>query len=506
MLASALFSLGLALSGSAEIRGVEKNTAFPIQQAMADKPLYPNPDVPPFAITQKTPLYYILVSIVADTLGIVPGKQAAQVYTVGRLLSWLISLIIAMLVFKTSRWYGANYTISIAAAATVLAIPIPWYSLIRPDALTALWGTATVALYGVYLLRQQQSYAQAMLLLCGAMGFLAFLSKQNGMIFIVPVGLFALLRWKIREIVFIFIGVVSAILATSLMFYSYYSLIPSDSSFFYRHVVGGVHNGINIIFAFRTLYAIYITKFLPLVALPAGAIIYLVVQVWQRGLRNVDTVSLFLALATVIITSAYMLAGLKVGSAIHYANEPMIIAILFLVRFAVTLPLSNALVQHSWLKIIGATYWVLFLVSVLVTTGVQYRDSVLTDADTQYQTEAIQFLSEELQEHPDSFFYTSSNYRLMSPIRNVLFEHSLFPQQLISNASHSRGLVDYSAVEELINSGRLRYLVVQKGQPLPDHIYGTIIDSTDFRLVKQTSRVDIYLNVASIQDISTPHN
>jgi hypothetical protein len=493
------FTLGLALSGSAEIRGVEQYTVYPIEQVMAGNPLYPNPAVPPFPITQKTPLYYLAVAQVANLFGIVPGEQVAQVYVVGRLLSWTVTLLLAAVVFKTARLYGVGQTVCIALATTAIIIPIPWYTLIRPDALVGFFGVSTIALYGVYLLKPQYP---ALLVACGVLGFLAFLSKQNGVIFLVTVALFALLRLKLRELIFVGAGAIGALGGTSLLFYPYYSLIPSETNFFYHHIIGGVDNGTSLSLAYEKLYAVYLDQFLPLVALPVGAILYLGIQAKEKGLRTLEPVSLFLALATVVITVAYMVAGLKVGSAINYANEPMIIALLFLARLLTTTPLPPPLLHHAWIKIPATTYWLFFLAWTLAVFWGQYGRHLSASAQTQAQAETITFLRQEFQNHPDTFFYTPAHH-LMRPLCVSLFEQSLFPHQLISDPVFERGIINYApAVQELLKTGRLRYIVVPTDEPLPESLYGAALDRSEFRLVREFPPYDIYVHEPGPQ----PHN
>jgi hypothetical protein len=489
LIASALYTLGLALSGSPNIRGVEQNVVFTVQQVMIDAPLYPNPNAPPFAITQYSPLYYIVVAEVANLFGIIPGDQVAQVYVVGRLLSWSMALLITMLVFLVARLYGARNILSIAVAATTLTITIPWYSLIRPDAMMALWGVATVALYSGFLLNPNHRYATLMLVVCGCVGFLAFLSKQNGAIFLVPVGIFALLRLQIREMIFLGVGVISSALLTSLVFNSYYSLIPSDTNFIYQHIIDGVDNGISLRSAYLKLYSIYITQFLPFIAFPLAAIIYLALNLWSKEWRQLDTTVLFFALATGIITVAYMISGLKIGSAIHYANEPMIIAMLFLVRFITVNPLPRSAVEHTLVKIAAATFWICFLGAALITSFALYMDEIPVNAHEQYEIDTIVFLESAVKEQPDIYIYSSSRR-----VNNVLFDQIIIPHPDIARLNHFRGLVNYSLIGELLETGKLAYIVVETGEPLPEYIYANPVDNSAFRLVKQGDDLDVYFN------------
>jgi hypothetical protein len=190
-----------------------------------------------------------------------------------------------------------------------------------------------------------------------------------------------------------------------------------------------------------------------------------------------------------------MISGLKIGSAIHYANEPMIIAMLFLVRFITVNPLPRSAVEHTLVKIAAATFWICFLGAALITSFELYMDEIPVNAHEQYEIDTIVFLESAVQDQPDTYIYSLAR---RVNINNVLFDQILFPHPEISRLNHARGLVNYSLIEELLETGQLAYIVVRTGEPLPTNIYGSPVDSSTFVLVKQGDLIDVYLNERAI--------
>lgn len=377
------------------------------------------------------------------------------------------------------------------AVVFAAVLPIPWYALVRPDAMTALWGIAAVALYSIYLLQSSRKHGPLLLLMCSSLGVLAFLTKQNGAIFLISVGLFAVVRLKFHELLYMSAGAILTLLLTSLMFHSYYSLLPAEDNYIYRHIIDGVNNGIDVQIAYNKLYTLYFGRYLPLFVLPLSVVVYLIWLAQQSNIRHVDQASLFLSLAFIIVTIANLFAGLKVGSAIHYMNEPMLIALLLLVRFVTIKPFPLALTEHMYIRLVVTIALTCFLAALLVDYGYTYRRNLaFLEPRTEYDTQINDFLQDELRANPDALIF--SYHR---SVNNVFFEHVLFPQTEVSRMNYSRNLVDYSGAQSLIDTGRLRYIVVPANRRPAEKLFGIPFD--ELKRVKRTGLLDVYLNLGA---------
>lgn len=490
---SLILKLGLITSSDPYIRGVEPNVLFSIQEIMAGDTLYPDPEEPPFPITQYTPLYYILVALISNLFNIVPGEQFQSVYLVGRTLSVGASLGISFAVFLSCRRYGADFLISVVGAIVTFVIPIPWFSLVRPDALTAVLGILTVILYARYLLEKNSVPQKHYLILAGVLGFLSFLSKQNGAIFLVAVFLYPALRFRLKEIGYLVLGVMLALIISSLVFLPIYSVFPSEKNYLYTHIIGGLDNGIDLPGAYSNLYSLYLSWYFPLVALPLGGIILLVKSIRIEGCKKTDEATIFLALSFIVVTTANLIAGIKMGSSVNYMNESMVIAVLFLARLFATRDTYRVLDNHSDVRVMFYSFVLFFILVLLGHQTLTYRNSLLRsrliDRRVPFaRIEIANFFENELSAHPDALIYCEEIFL----IKNMFFEHTIFPQEGLAEVSYSREIMTYAKLSDLIEDGTLRYLVTRKFYDLPADLFGNELDG--FELYGTTTNLDIYIN------------
>jgi hypothetical protein len=489
---SLFMKIGLVTSNSISIRGVEENTLFSIQEIMVGDPLYPNPERPPFAVTQYTPFYYLLVAKLSHLFGVIPGEQHLRIYLIGRTLSFALSLGISFLVFITSRKFGASKLISGIGAVTAFIVPIPWYSLLRPDALMAFCGIAAIVLY-INALEQTESRKKTISwVLVGVLGYLSFFAKQNGAIFLISVMLYPLTRKRFKEIGTISIGLVAAFLATTLVFSNYFSIIPSESNFFYDHIIGGLDNGVFFPFSYEKLYSIYFSWFFPFFALPLAGVLIVGYSIKEEGYKNTDAVAVVLAISFSIVTLSNLIVGFKIGSAINYMNESMVLSILFLVRLfqvnKIVPPYNPNFDRHIILKSLVFLYLLVLIFHQVYTYQSDIRQSrMLNSPEISNQEEIVDFFEEALRVHPGALIYSNDPL-----INNIYFPNIIFPQDEVSAYGYFEEQYDYSRISDLINDGTFRYIVLWKDSTFPAEIVGN--ELTGFELVESTSAHRIYVN------------
>ena len=82
-----LYIAGLLLvSRSQDIYGIEQNVVYSLQLLFADKPLYTNPQEPPYNVVQYTPAYYGIADVLASIFR-VSADNVYGVYLLARGLS-----------------------------------------------------------------------------------------------------------------------------------------------------------------------------------------------------------------------------------------------------------------------------------------------------------------------------------------------------------------------------------------------------------------------------------
>ena len=72
-----------------DIGGIEHNVIFSICNVIAGEPLYEDPQMGNFNITQYTPVYYFINLICCEIFNLNPLDNLFQIYIIGRSLSFL---------------------------------------------------------------------------------------------------------------------------------------------------------------------------------------------------------------------------------------------------------------------------------------------------------------------------------------------------------------------------------------------------------------------------------
>ena len=133
-----LFSF-FTLKQKQDIRGVESNVVHSLQRSLIHpEKLYSDPESLPFHISQYSPAYYLAVELALQVLGIAP-EQHLEIRFLGRGISLVFLLLaVAYLVLTLTIRLGQSVWIGLDAALLFLMATLPWYHLIRPDALLLL--------------------------------------------------------------------------------------------------------------------------------------------------------------------------------------------------------------------------------------------------------------------------------------------------------------------------------------------------------------------------------
>ncbi|MFN3874948.1 MAG: hypothetical protein ACK4L7_03425, partial [Flavobacteriales bacterium] len=158
-----------------DLGGAEINVAYGIQKLLLGKPLYSDPESPPFEVVQYTPLYHALCAALCRVSG-VDAMDTAGIFRASRACCLALNLIAAALLLLLCRKLEAPAWIAMGAACLSLALMAPHFYG-RPDAL------ATPLMMGALLALMSDRPATWPRAALGAMlAMLAVMAKQTAIV------------------------------------------------------------------------------------------------------------------------------------------------------------------------------------------------------------------------------------------------------------------------------------------------------------------------------------
>ena len=217
-----------------EFGGFERNVIWGIQQIMLGRSLYFNPEEAPFGIVQYMPLFYYTVAFVGKGLNLNP-LDAHSIYFLARALNLLFCTISVFLVFKIARVLHVEVWIAVLVAIVGFLWLDKFALAGRCDALKVL--LYQTIMYG--LLQVPEVRSRWIFPVVGLLGAMAFLTKQDGLVFcaIMPLALFLGRNWKQGMLWGLF---------TAGLCVAGVVLVVAIQPFFFTNVAGGLQNGISI--------------------------------------------------------------------------------------------------------------------------------------------------------------------------------------------------------------------------------------------------------------------
>lgn len=165
-----------------DLGGAELNAVYGMQKLLLDRPLYTDPEQPPFEVIQYTPLFHALSAATARAVGVEP-LDTVLLFRVGRTVALALNLMTAALVLSLCLRLGARPATALAGAcigfmtftehyygrpdalATLLVVALV-HALVRPQR-SASWGwqrAAGLAVIGVAAVLAKQTAAVALLM------------------------------------------------------------------------------------------------------------------------------------------------------------------------------------------------------------------------------------------------------------------------------------------------------------------------------------------------------
>ncbi|HRD54204.1 MAG TPA: hypothetical protein PKY96_16315, partial [Flavobacteriales bacterium] len=213
--------------------GVEINVVYGAQKILLGRPLYEDPEQPPFDVMQYSPLYYGLLASVAKIAGVQP-EETFGLFVLSRTLALLLNLLTCWLVFALCRALGCTRWGGLAVALFSFVLYTDHFYG-RGDALYAMLFVAALLAHARVL---DKAGPRAMVL-AALLSVACVLAKQTGVLVIGIIGLDLLLRRAWRELRVFAIAVLAVSSMAALVI-----AVSASGPYFLKNAVQGLANGI----------------------------------------------------------------------------------------------------------------------------------------------------------------------------------------------------------------------------------------------------------------------
>lgn len=324
-----------------DLGGVEGNVVYGIQRLLLGLPLYTDPESPPFAVIQYTPLYYYLAAAVGLLTG-VDAQEPQEVFVLGRVLCLLFNLGTVWATYRMGVRFGTARPLAAFFALLVFAL-LTRHFLGRPDALYLLLFTLSMA--DLFRALAPGHTTRGRLATAALWACAAVLTKQSGVLALGIIGasLLWLRRWRDLGLT---VGLCGSVLLTAFFLLG----VRYGGEELYRNIVIGVRNGLSLeIFQHVFLQRSYL--------LLGGLHLAGAVLAWHL-LQATEAPRKALAIALVLSFLFALVTGLKSGSRLNYFLENFVLIAVAL-PFAATFdrprrPLLALLMVYATCSLVAA--------------------------------------------------------------------------------------------------------------------------------------------------------
>jgi hypothetical protein len=439
----------LVFMASSDIGGIESNVIYSIQRYMAGFPLYANPEVSPYSITQYSPLYYRIVALFGFLLDIDPDYTLG-IYRLSRVISLSANVLYALLVFSISVKLFPNVKVGLCLAITAFVL-LPPQSFSRPDSIyiVMVMGTLYAGLLCVQATTTSNYYRW--LVVSIIVSALSIATKQSGIALpFILAGYSAFFRGKWIEP--FFIGLSSCFLALLFLL----GLMPEhDPLVLYANVVTGVSQGLdwasfklNIVDHFFRTFTLHNAIGLPLC-------------IWL--IRQPKPGYTWLGWFVLGLFGFSLSTSLKSGSALNYFTE-----YIALTGLVITLWIRHQhFIVRRWngyysILCFSAVFWAVVPNIINFNWPIALERNALSERPYLHQKEVADYVKDSLNLKPtDKVFITNHNYCFLN---GLFFRNCILPQQEIVTIMYPSNKLDYSAFDTDIQQHNIRILITRPNE------------------------------------------
>ncbi len=422
-------------SARVDLGGAELNVVHGFQKMMLGRPLYEDPERPPFDVMQYPPAYYALCAGIGEVLHVDP-YDTRSLFLLGRVVSLALNLLTCLMVFLLCRACDVERWLAVAVGALTFTL-FTEHFYARVDSLYAFFFTATLLAYARWSLDEQRT---RLLLLAGMLSVLCVLSKQTG-ILVLGILLLHLLIGRNYRALLLFVSSAIITMGVGLLL----TLQHTTWEVLTDNIVQGIANGMT-----RTMYIELLdpSTYKYYVGWHIAAAILIAAQ-----LRTADPVGRFFAIAMGASFLFGAVTGLKHGSNINYLFEAHLLVFVAGARW-------SSLRRGRWqmavtvvamlYAVFFATYRTRILHKRLGTAAYEQLQEALYRADVRTRDVLVHELGLQPQEH------VLITYR--GHLELLLNGQGFLDQKDIIEWS-TRPLFDYAAFDQAMTSGTVRYVI-----------------------------------------------
>ena len=415
--------------------GIEQDEIYTLQRMFAGFPIYMDPETPPFAITQKTPIYHYISYFIGNVIGIDPD-QPIEIYRLNRSTSLAFSLIsISTCMLICTKLLQAPFKIS-AILGGLMFLSMEGHMFARPDSLFSLLFLVSIGLTITYILRQKNIYLWAAILA----SVLTVFVKQSGIV--LPVLIISFIFFFEKKYKESFIASSLYIVSSALLV-----LIVNDASFgdFVSNTIGGLNNGIDLEWYYDFIYNLSIKKF---------ALFFILGLFFSWEWFSNSSSSLlnkFLGYALVLVFVFTNIIALKWGSTPSYFSEFIHLTIL-------SIPVYYKTIQSKSLgvKIQKLAFLLLIFSIPLLTSGKRFITSI-KESDQASFDQAEKLRTYIHRKYPGS----TKNWLLTDNdlLKLYFYKNAILPQEDITFTIYNKGDFNTTVYESLIREGKIPLII-----------------------------------------------
>ncbi|AHM59919.1 hypothetical protein D770_08280 [Flammeovirgaceae bacterium 311] len=472
----------IVLFNPEDIRGVESNVIFSIQQILKDnKGLYQDPANAPYSVTQYSPLYYVLIDSALSIYDFDIGREFYEIRIVARTVSLLLSLTLVYLLYTLLvKEYYTDKQFSLSLCLLFLIVTYPWFHLSRPDVLVTLFLLLAINQTVKFLKTGELKYV----VIGGCICAFAFFSKQNGIIILLGIAAFFIVSGKIKVTLFFSAGFIAGILSCSVVFF----LLDYHSNFLFDNIVRGVNNGVSL----ENFHLKFLNNSISLY----GFLIIssIVVSAATFNALKKDVVYQFLLFLSVTVLTFSIITALKQGSAEHYLLDWFTISLIMFGYVTTKIKSSGvrklAIALSTWVVLIYSTSVMMLHVyryhKDFVAASEMIAGIILPGEKESAENGIIAFLEAEIGE--DYFYSPERSLRLRFPF------NALFPQDEVvfgEQGLFAKKVFSYASLHKHVQSGQFKYYIDKEG--IPPSFFGASLED-DFVFLIKIGALNVYKN------------
>jgi len=419
---------------------MENNFIYSIQRKLAGHQFYEDPEMPPFGITQYSPVYYHAVYWICKIRDIT-ADDLLSIYKISRIISLIFNFVFAAFIGGIAwRFYniGKNESFLISMVAFII---LQRHGYSRPDSIFNVTVVFTIFSYLSYLEKKGRNENILIpLLVTGFATAFSIFSKQSGIILIALLFFYQFfIMKKFRD---------ALILAFAIGISSYFFLLSftgPDLSLFYKNAIRGLDNGIVLIWFW---YNIVVDFFCTV-----NGFIFTIMILYSAFflIQEESKKHSFLGWSLIALFSFATLTGLKHGSTPSYYIEASALALIgfLIIRNQIALPSLLSILAIS----LGLLHYLMNPKILVPLNKIEKFSSIKYESEK----EVFDYVNKHYQLGEDEWVFINKN-GWESFLSGMFFEKGLFPHKDIISQKQT---FNYSSFDSIYAKGKVKLLITQ---------------------------------------------